>query len=57
LTKRTLGIFAGVVSSAFGAWWWSRLRPARSGRQLTPARERGTVIYDNTPAATETGVV
>lgn len=47
MSKRTYGILAGVIGSAVGAWWWSRQR------QLSPvARERGTVIFDNTPTAT-----
>ena len=47
MSKRTYGILAGVIGSAVGAWWWSRQR------QHAPAlRERGRVIFDNTPTAT-----
>lgn len=49
MTARTYGLLAGAL--AFGAWWWNRNRTT-SRPQLTPARERGTVIFDNTPAAT-----
>jgi hypothetical protein len=49
LSKRTYGILAGVIGSALGAWWWSRRRSPGA----TAARERGTVIYDNTPMAAE----
>ena len=49
MTARTYGLLAGAV--ALGAWWWNRNR-ATSAAQLTAARERGTVIFDNTPAAT-----
>ena len=48
MTARTYSILAGAV--ALGAWWWNRNRMAQSA-QLTPARERGTVIFDNTPTA------
>jgi hypothetical protein len=51
VTRQTLGILATAVGSAIGAWWWTRLQNAAAKRGLTPPRERGTVIYDNTPAA------
>ena len=50
MTKQTFGILMGAVGSAVGAWWWVRQR-SRHSMQLTPARERGTVIFDNTPTA------
>ena len=54
MSTRTFGILAGVVGSAVGAWWWSRYRMnTRSAGNLTPAREHGTVIFDNTPRAVE----
>jgi hypothetical protein len=44
---RSYSILASVIGSALGAWWWShRQRAAR------PTRDRGTVIFDNTPTAT-----
>lgn len=49
MSIRTYSILAGVIGSAFGAWWWNRNRTARSAR-LTPPRESGTVIFDNTPS-------
>jgi hypothetical protein len=52
VTKRTFGILATVVGSAVGAWWYTSQRRSRGARQLLPARERGTVIFDNTPTAT-----
>jgi hypothetical protein len=50
VTRRTLGILATVVGSAMGAWWYTSQRRLRNPR-LTPSRERGTVIFDNTPTA------
>jgi hypothetical protein len=52
VNKRTLGILASVIGSAIGAWWLVRQR-STAARTLTPAREHGTVIFDNTPVATE----
>jgi hypothetical protein len=37
-----------------GAWWWSRQR-TNSSRRAMP--DRGTVIFDNTPAATDADVL
>jgi hypothetical protein len=47
MTKRTYGLLAGVLG--IGAWLYSRRRT--SAPTLTPARERGTVIFDNAPIA------
>ncbi len=52
VTRRNYGILAGIVGSAVGAWWWNRQR-TRANQSLTPARERGTVIFDNTPTAAD----
>ena len=46
MTKRTYGLLAGAL--AFGAWWWNRQRTINSA----PVRDRGNVIFDNTPTAT-----
>lgn len=50
MSTRTYGILAGVIGSALGAWWYSRRRTAAPS--LTPTRDHGTVIFDNTPTAT-----
>jgi hypothetical protein len=47
MSRRTYGIIAGMVGSALGAWWYSRRRSASNGS----SRDRGTVIYHNTPSA------
>jgi len=43
VTRRAYGVIAGLIG--VGAWWWSRQRAA-SG---PVPRDRGTVIFDNTP--------
>jgi hypothetical protein len=49
-----MGILAGFVGSAVGAWLWSRRRTASQAQQLlTPPREHGTVIFHNTPQPAE----
>jgi hypothetical protein len=52
VTIRTYSILASVIGSAVGAWWWNRQRMGRTAG-LTPAREHGTVIFDNTPTAAD----
>lgn len=49
MSIRSYGILASVIGSALGAWWWNR---RRASQESTAAATRGTVIYDNTPAAT-----
>jgi len=56
VTKRTLGIVAGVVGSALGAWWFTTQRRGR-GRASEPARNRGTVIFDNTPVPSDVDAI
>jgi hypothetical protein len=53
LSKRSYGILAGVIGSALGAWWYNRYR----SRTMTPVRDRGTVIFDNTPTASDEGII
>jgi hypothetical protein len=52
VTIRSYGILAGVIGSALGAWFWNRQRAGQTA-QLTPPREHGTVIYDNTPTVAD----
>ncbi|MCA1563353.1 MAG: hypothetical protein LC804_24900 [Acidobacteria bacterium] len=58
MTRRVYGMLAGLAGSAIGAWWW-RHRGSRlnSFRDAQDARDRGTVIFDNTPTASEEGVL
>jgi hypothetical protein len=53
LSKRSYGILAGVIGSALGAWWYNRYR----SRTMMPVRDRGTVIFDNTPTASDEGII
>ena len=52
MSKRTIGIFLSLVGSGLGAWW-----VINRGRMRAPAqtreRDRGRVIYDNTPTAAD----
>jgi hypothetical protein len=45
LNRRTWGILAGIAGSALGAWY---IR-SRRARGVPAERDRGTVIFDNTP--------
>ncbi|HXG54382.1 MAG TPA: hypothetical protein VNJ03_03310 [Vicinamibacterales bacterium] len=47
MSNRTYGFLAGLIG--VGAWLYSRRRVVPMS---TPVRERGTVIFDNTPTAT-----
>jgi hypothetical protein len=52
VTRRTYGILAGMIGTTLGAWYWSRHRTrAMRARHLTPARDHGELIFDNTPTA------
>jgi len=55
VTKRTWGILAGIAGSAFGAWYFRSLRGRRSSN--TGDRDRGTVIFDNTPTASDVNAI
>jgi hypothetical protein len=57
VTKRTFGLFAGIVGSAVGAWWWARQRSSMVNQHPAAGRERGTVIFDNTPTATPDAII
>lgn len=48
MNNRTFGILAGVIGSALGAWWYTRHRSTTT-QSLTQPRQRGEVIFDNTP--------
>ena len=57
MSKRTLGLLAGVVGSAV-AWYWNRQRLAQqSTSTLMPARDHGTVIFHNTPQPVEGDII
>ena len=50
MNTRTYGIVAGLIGSAVGAWWYSRYRQTSTDRTVP---DRGTVIFDNTPSASQ----
>jgi len=43
-----------MAGAAFGAWWWTTQREPGTNARRVPARERGTVIFDNHTTAVET---
>jgi hypothetical protein len=51
VTTRTYGILASVIGSALSAWWWTRRRSLRARPTGERSRDRGEVIFDNTPTA------
>jgi hypothetical protein len=53
MSTRTYGILAGVIGSAFGAWWYNRYR----FRGAMRVHDRGTVIFDNTPTASDDAII
>ena len=53
MTKRNVGMLMAIVGSALGAWWLVSQQRWRAARTSTRSRERGTVIFDNTPHATD----
>jgi hypothetical protein len=55
MNRKMFGLMA-VVGSALGAWWWSAQRRTRSSNGIQ-AREHGTVIFDNTPTASDVDAV
>jgi hypothetical protein len=57
LNRRTLGILATMVGSAIGAWWLTSQRRSRTTAHLRTARDHGTVIFDNTPTASDAGII
>jgi len=58
MSNRTCAILTMMAGAAFGAWWWTSQRESRSAARRIPARDRGTVIFDNHATAVEAeGVV
>ena len=51
MTRRH-GLIAGIAGAAVAAWWWRRRRGAGH-----TGRERGEVIYRNTPVPTSEGIL
>jgi hypothetical protein len=41
-----------MAGAAFGAWWWTT-RVSSTAVRRVPARDRGTVIFDNHATAVE----
>ena len=56
MNRKMFGLVA-IVGSAIGAWWWSSQRRVRSGSGQFDRDDRGTVIYDNTPTASDVDAI
>jgi len=54
VSNRTCAILTMMAGAAFGAWWWTTQREPGTNARRVPARERGTVIFDNHTTAVET---
>jgi len=54
LSRRNLGILAAMAGSAFVAWW---AVTQQRRREVSPAPDRGTIIFDNTPRAADVDAV
>jgi hypothetical protein len=52
VTKRSVGMFMTIVGSALGTWWIVTRQRTRAARAASNV-DRGTVIFDNTPHASE----
>jgi hypothetical protein len=48
---------AGDLGSAFGAWWLTTQRRSRIYSSAESRRQRGTVIFDNTPTAADVDAI
>jgi hypothetical protein len=46
VSRRTLG-FLAVIGSAVGAWRWTTQRGTSTAVRRLPARDHGTVIFEN----------
>jgi hypothetical protein len=46
-----------MAGTVFGAWWWTTQRGSTTIIRRLPARERGTVIFDNHATAVEVEAV
>ena len=57
MTKRNVGMLMAIVGSALGAWWLVSQQRSRAARPSRPSRERGSVIFDNTPQASGAEVI
>jgi hypothetical protein len=58
VNRKTYGILAGIIGSALGAWLYrSRLMKSSYRPHAIPARERGQVIFDNTPTASDSNAI
>lgn len=56
MNRRNVGLLLTILGSALGAWWMAQ-RARGVGPAGQQAHDRGTVIFDNTPHASDTDAV
>jgi hypothetical protein len=52
MNRRAYGLIAGLIGAGVAGWLWRK----KMGGRMQPVRDRGTVIFDNTPRASESDV-
>ena len=57
MTKRNVGMLMAIVGSALGTWWLVTQQRTRTARAAALNRDRGTVIFNNTPQASEADAI
>jgi hypothetical protein len=55
MTRARYGLLAGIAGAAFAAWYWRGHR--RSAANLAGARDKGEVIFRNTPVPSSEGIL
>jgi len=57
VNRRNVGMLMAILGSALGAWWAVQQRGRAWRGAAGQAHDRGTVIFDNTPRASNTDAV
>ena len=55
MTRARYGLLAGIAGAAFAAWYWRGHR--RNNVAAGGARDRGEVIFSNTPVPSTEGIL
>lgn len=57
VNRRNVGMLMAIVGSALSAWWAVQQRGRSARRAARQTQDRGMVIFDNTPRASETDAI